>query len=209
MPEGHKYTDRVVREDTRLTPIALEYVRGYTGDFELLVHARDVLRAYGSLPPGVIRAVLNCMRTDPRGFHLLPTDSPMEVFDDLTRLSSELPARAHLRVVREPADNVVRIRQQIELKVNWRLPYLLSTHKNAQVAHLLRPRKCSLKYWPPGSGREVYSCFSVWLHSWCSWNAVSHNTMKPGFKAMMSEDTQGRRVCGTCQTNFNAYGGNE
>jgi hypothetical protein len=59
-----RYTDRDVREDPRLTELAIAYLGQYGGDFEPLVGAQRMLRARGGLTTAVTRKVLNCMRHD-------------------------------------------------------------------------------------------------------------------------------------------------
>jgi len=58
------YTDRDVREDSSLQPLALEYLRRYGGSFEPLVNAQELLKENNTLPTNIVRTVLNCMRYD-------------------------------------------------------------------------------------------------------------------------------------------------
>ena len=63
---AHKFWDSDIRRDPSLLVVAIEYARDYCGDFEFMVGAKSVVQETGSLPLPMARAVLNCMRTDPR-----------------------------------------------------------------------------------------------------------------------------------------------
>lgn len=69
----YKYTDRDVREDARLKPLAIRYVRGYGGSFEPLLKAKKMLAAKDALTVAMTRTVLNCMRNDWAAALELPT----------------------------------------------------------------------------------------------------------------------------------------
>jgi hypothetical protein len=60
----HKYSDRDVRADPDLAELAYEYLDAYTGDFEPLIRAQEVLADSRLLTTSQIRVVLNCMRHD-------------------------------------------------------------------------------------------------------------------------------------------------
>lgn len=59
-----KYTDRDVREDPRLTELAITYLNETGSTFDPIVRAQRVLAEEGALPISAIRTVLNCMRQD-------------------------------------------------------------------------------------------------------------------------------------------------
>jgi hypothetical protein len=60
---------KVYDSDIAVTPvlraIADEYARSYVGNFDMMIEARRILAETGALPQGVVRSVLNTLRTDP------------------------------------------------------------------------------------------------------------------------------------------------
>ena len=84
-PEFSKYTDRDVRNDPSLMELAVAYAANYTGDFDPLVDAREMIEEENGLTVAVARKVLNCMRHDakvatslpkPKGGNVLPFIQP-------------------------------------------------------------------------------------------------------------------------------------
>lgn len=67
-----KYTDRDVREDSSLEPLAIAYLLNYGGEFEPLVEAKEYLAEYGELTTLLVRKTLNCMRHDVNVLSKLP-----------------------------------------------------------------------------------------------------------------------------------------
>lgn len=59
-----KYTNRDVREDPRLTELAVVYLQESANEFEPLVLARQELIETGALRVQTVRIILNCMRND-------------------------------------------------------------------------------------------------------------------------------------------------
>lgn len=59
-----KYTDADVRADPELGELAYEYLETYSGEFEPLVKAQQVLARGSLLTTSLTRVVLNCMRND-------------------------------------------------------------------------------------------------------------------------------------------------
>lgn len=134
-----KFTDRHVREYPDLRRVALDYLRGYRGEFEPLVAARE-LDGYSddNYPTGVIRMVLNVMRTDPRAVGLLPTLLADPQQNEPLRLAPR----------REKPAQQERARHPFDLKVQWKLPYIAASHKQATAYHLFDAVKSSVRYWP-------------------------------------------------------------
>lgn len=81
-----KYTDRDVRESPDLVELAVEYVEGYSGEFEYLIDMKLRLSQGYDLTTPMIRGILNCMRHDPR-VSGLPSPLPLEegVVVEITR----------------------------------------------------------------------------------------------------------------------------
>lgn len=67
-----KYTDRDVREDPTLEPLAIAYLLNYGGEFEPLVEAKEYLAEEGELTTLLVRKTLNCMRHDVNVLSRLP-----------------------------------------------------------------------------------------------------------------------------------------
>lgn len=91
-----KYTDRDVREDGRLTELAITYLRTTGSTFEPIVRAQRVLAEEGALSVTAIRTVLNCMRQD---FYLkiempIPERPLYVVPDDRPRVKIDMPKKA-------------------------------------------------------------------------------------------------------------------
>lgn len=84
-----KYTDRDVREDPRLTELAIKYLQETGSTFDPIVRAQRILAEEGALPITAIRTVLNCMRQDfylkiempipERPLYAVPDDKPKVV----------------------------------------------------------------------------------------------------------------------------------
>lgn len=66
MTGAQRYTDLDLQIDPSLIVFAIEYAKGYIGDWDVMRSARDRVLQEGSLPVSVARLVLNCARTDPR-----------------------------------------------------------------------------------------------------------------------------------------------
>lgn len=177
----YKYTDRDVREDPDLVKLVSEYLHQYGGDFEFLTSAKRALAAYGALPTGIVRGVLNCMRTDPKWNVPMPTPSSVP-----TPLVVLPPPGLFL------VNNTRRYR--IRLNATFKYPYLMSMWKTAYLVHLLDPRKSVLWYMTRDNSYEAE------LASWCclSW---SHRRNL----VMATEIPEGRIVCRRCTANQEAY----
>lgn len=61
-----RYSDRDVRDNPDLLEVALDYLDGYTGEFDFLLGMQMRVSQGLSLSTGMVRGVLNCMRNDPR-----------------------------------------------------------------------------------------------------------------------------------------------
>lgn len=125
----HKFWESDLRRDPSLIGIAIEYARNYTGDFEIMVHAQNLVRTSGTLPPGIARTVLNCMRTDPT---VIPPRKP-PVVD-----------------YRERQDNVISIRSHTAYDANH-VPY--EVEHEPQIPPKRKPEPDLEHYWRPSSVR--------------------------------------------------------
>jgi hypothetical protein len=183
-----KYTDTDVRSDENLRAIATQFAQGYNGDFEFLVSAKEVAIVTDDLPITMARGVLNCMRGDARGHQLLPPPKPTwgsDSEEEPIQQSMPYPRRwKKAEVVELPIPRRVR-----ELKVHWNKIYVLSTHKQGKVAHLLWPERSKLTYYPNG-WRATDDIYHAWLHLHCG------NHMDTRF--LLTNDTQGRPMCKSC-----------
>jgi len=178
-----KYTDEDVRRSQELTDIALRYLEGYQGDFAFLVRAKNYLEARGTLPAATVRGILNCMRSDPYAAMLLPSTPD-------GRSVSDRPAttRRHLTAVPQRPAYVV-------VNTTWKMQYLLSTHKIAEVYHVLRIEYCQLRWYTHARA------FAPKLYVWCS----KDFTYSREGAYILTNDTQGRRICKGCHNNLEFY----
>lgn len=167
-----RYNDREVREDLKLQACAIRYVQSYQGDFEFLVRAKMFLHQNGTLPVATLRGVLNCMRSDPMGAMSLP-QTPTGRF---APTESRLQQRAIEVVTTRP----------VTVRVQWKMKYILSNHKLAQVAHLLRPDTSELRWFPVSQDYRWYP------RAWCT--KIHYNTSL----LEMTNDPRGRRLCVQC-----------
>jgi hypothetical protein len=125
---AYKFTDTDVRTYPGLVGEAYAFLHQYQGEFDFLRDAKQELAERGGLPTGVVRGVLNCMRTQPNAAQIL----------------SGSPQRPNLRIVREPE----RVRMPFWLKTTWHYEYLVPIWPFATKAHLLDPVRSGIKYWP-------------------------------------------------------------
>lgn len=85
-PDPRRYEDRDVRDDDRLYTLACAYLKEYTGHFDPLVEAKEVLAQDGVISVPMARKVLNCMRHDAR----LAGKMPVPQRPELTLVEGEL-----------------------------------------------------------------------------------------------------------------------
>lgn len=64
--QDRRYNDRDVRDNPGYLEHVLDYLEGYTGEFDFLVDMKMRAAAEYDLTTGMVRGVLNCMRNDPR-----------------------------------------------------------------------------------------------------------------------------------------------
>jgi hypothetical protein len=65
MEADRKVYDSDIAVAPVLRALADEYARSYVGNFDMMIEARLVLAERGTLPLGMVRPVLNTLRTDP------------------------------------------------------------------------------------------------------------------------------------------------
>lgn len=147
-----RYADRDLRKNPELLALAVRYARTYTGDWDLMTAARQVVIDSGSLPLPIARTVLNCARTDPRAHcafldagvaHPVAPAPPAAVTVDLY-------GRNASRTPREPA-TVTRINRRpawVDLHATIKPAYTWSIHQSARFYHRLDPERCGLRYYP-------------------------------------------------------------
>lgn len=134
----YRYTDRDVREDPRLTDLAIAYLQQYGGDFDPLVRAKRVMNQGGEMTTVIIRTVLNCMRHDVNVADKMPV--PTTPF----YIVSEQPFVKKVHKIKAKDE----YRPPIELKTTWKKPYIAATTKTASAYHLLDPVLSSITYNP-------------------------------------------------------------
>jgi hypothetical protein len=139
-----RFTDRDVREDPDLASVAYEFVYNYGGDFDFLVQARNYAQQHGRLSVTQARGVLNCMRSDYEGLHML------------ARRSNNLPRPLRIVEKQRPA--------YIDLPSTWHYDYYMSTYVTAQVVHILDRQRSCVRWYPHVSEFKLmlYTCKPVY-----------------------------------------------
>lgn len=138
LAHDYKYTDRDVREDSRLTELAEAYLRTYGGEFEPLIEAKHYLRVVGPMPTAMVRRTLNCMRQDTQVAGQMPVPQRAFVVDDFTTPSPGSKQPKTTRVIRRAFD----------LRCRWNMDYYAATSKQATAYHLLDKELSTIRYWP-------------------------------------------------------------
>jgi hypothetical protein len=145
---AYKFTDEDVRlHYQKLHNAACAFLNCYTGDYPFLRDAAAYLQNYGYVETGVLRGVLNCMRTNTEGIKLLTFWTPeltgprpgFILHGTVTGRMKE--HRAHLTLV-EPTRPTT-----IYPRCVFHAPYYMSTHKQAFIAHLLDPVHSQVLYY--------------------------------------------------------------
>jgi hypothetical protein len=178
----YKYTDRDVRENAALRSIAIDYLTGYGGDFDFLLQARQYLLVQGTLPTGMARGVLNCMRIDPKWAGTLPAPMARALLSQTLQSLIQPESTRRLYVV-----NPNRPRR-IELKTTFNKPYVMSPWKTAYLVHLLDQRDSRLWYHPHTG---TYECL---LQGWCNISYGQRRNL-----IMVDHIPEGRRECNRCR----------
>jgi hypothetical protein len=181
---NERYTDRHIRENPKLYDLAVSYARGYAGDYEFLVSAHHYAVTRGSLPVGVARGVLNCMRLDLSVADELPNPYNLAVVE--TR-------RGHLTVV---PDKPNTRRPPTPLVANFKYGYLVSTSPSANdrepIAHVLHHARSGLV----ADGGRV----QIDLYAWCGWHVTNrdyHGRWRDMTGQLVEEQGE-RRLCRGC-----------
>lgn len=119
MPYNHKYTESDVRADPFLLAAAVKYARSYTGDFDYLVAAADIVHLRGTLPVAIAKGVLNCMRADPRVADDLP--EPLNGHSEALRKFEFTPRQIRLPAPQRttPRVRAVRVKTIVNRMYTW------------------------------------------------------------------------------------------
>ena len=171
----YRYTDRDVREDSRLVDLACAYLKTYGGDFEPLIEAKTYLRIVGEPPTAMIRKVLNCMRHDNNMAGRMPV--PHRPSYDIEDVVAP-PERVRKNAV------VQRSRYPFDLKTTWKKRIYAATTKHATAYHYLSPLASVIRYWP------VVGKYRVMPKAWCG------VTLSTG--VLLNEAPDGRHECRQC-----------
>lgn len=178
-PGTQRYQDLDLRIDPILIGHAIAYAKSYEGEWEVMVAARELVRATGSLPLAVARMVLNCARADPRYATLLPAPQsstfvgafpalpePGEIPEvptppkgpPVAPRASERPRRG-FRVVRSEPE-----RQPFNLKVSWPKRYgHTRSPTDRNVWHVLDPERSRITYFPEADEEHRYHTTIAWV----------------------------------------------
>ena len=134
-PNAYRYTDQHIRRQRELyEELALQYLRNYVGDFDLLLSYKRRVEVGAPLTVPMIRATLNCMRFDATVEGLPdPATLPDNVID-FSQRRRELPLPA------EVAHRAVRRRPLfIKLRTTVRMPFGISSWPTACRIHRVAP----------------------------------------------------------------------
>lgn len=143
-----RFTERDLHVYPELYPLALQYLENYTGTFETLLDAQNLLDATGSLPIPIAKMVLNCAYSDPSVSFQIDLGEPAKpaeinnVVDFPPRPPQ--PVRPYIRTPPEPEPKVRRGRLRLPAKV--KAPFGMSSW-NGKVLHRIRPHSSYLE-WP-------------------------------------------------------------
>lgn len=178
-----KFTDQHVRSHPELRTIAADYLRGYTGEFDPIIAAKELLTGDDKdLPLPIVRLVLNVMRIDPRACHLVPDLVPTRGVH-----TEESVEQAFVRAKAERAPKQKYRPTYIDLKVKWNKEFIAATTKNATAYHLLSPQHSTLRYWP------YVGKYRMDMRTWCG------QRLSTG--VALDEPPQGRHACRQCGIN--------
>lgn len=182
-----RYTDADLQHRPYLVGLAERYLAEYTGAFEFLIAAQALLESRGSLPPGVARGVLNCMRVDPNAYQLVPelADNP-----PIERPSAWRPRR--LRAVREdeaPERKWVLSGMAFRIKPKFKYGYA----RNGSVLHVLRGAEIR---WYPESLPVGFARDPEPKVGWICSSSYSNWCSVPGLLVEVPDDED--VLCRTC-----------
>ena len=177
----YRYTDRDVREDPRLTQLAMAYLANYGGDFEPLVRAKLYLRQHEELTTVLVRTTLNCMRFDVHVAHELPVPQP-----PVLRVVESIEGTVFSPRFR-PHEVVKRRRFPFELNVTWKRDYIAATARNATAYHLLDPVRSIAKYYPEA---PIDRRFQFEPRTYCNQHLSTG--------VLLVEPPRDRHLCGQC-----------
>lgn len=133
--QARKYTDTDVRLHPELRQQAVAYAVEYGGDFDYMLQAQATALATGDLRPGVVRGVLNCMRTDPAVASNLayqPADDEDETATGAT-VTPLRRTRRHSRITKEHRDRPTVLRMRTRVKMSYGMA------RNGTVLHVPKP----------------------------------------------------------------------
>lgn len=133
-----KYTSLDVRDDPQLRPLAYEYLKQYTGDFEFLRIAKMRWERGEYLHDGVIKGILNCMLADPRVAEMpSPTYRSFEprnytsMVDDYDDDFEPEPVYPRRRSRQRLASSIIPVKYTIKF------PFITSGNEQAQKLHFV------------------------------------------------------------------------
>lgn len=154
-----KYTDRDVRDNPgQMFALVEEYLSNYTGEFDFLVDCKMRVAQGVSLTTGMVRGVLNCMRSDPRIRLQMPAPKVVEDDDeaDVVPIRAARTARCEITEPHEPHGGdaltyrcfgIYEInRHPYSLPATVKRPYLIA--RTGQLVHT--PASASV-HWVPES----------------------------------------------------------
>lgn len=143
---GRKFTIGDVTSSPTLKQAALNFIRGYRGDFEFLVRMKEVEAMVHTFTDGQTKAVLNCMQFDPQGLRYINQAEETEVLDStiardvqgtmLALHKRDQPPLSLVPATEKPAS--------FPVEVTWKRPFI--TADTMGRSHILSPPKSRAIY---------------------------------------------------------------
>lgn len=188
--DAYRYTDAHVRAEPELfETLAVEYLRHYDGEFELLLSYRRRLEANERLTVPMVRATLNCMRFDARIEKMPEPSHPKDEWSSRV-IVDFTEARERRRKSHRPAF--------IDLRTHWHMRYGISHWVTATRVHMVHPDAC-IRYHPHTGEFECrlhWACKTPWAMSRLDIvELLSDDEVK---RLLSSTNFRTWELCGTC-----------
>lgn len=209
----YAFTDALVRADREVLTIRAEqYLRAYTGDFHVLVQARNQLNEGYELNIAQVRTVLNTMRADtsvrfdyqpPAGTNVIQFPAPQRRGVDFGGELEDLDEDDYPSRRRFVKDYVPEPRWRRHKRFKIKLPYGMSMSVRSEVIHLMSQERTELNYHPIGSwydGEKVFGQPRWQFRFYYECSQASKNLrMLTAHEAEVLVNLGIMRFCRTCQ----------
>lgn len=143
-----RFTERDLHAYPELYQLATTYLEDYTGTFEPLLSAQDLLAEDGRLPVNIAKLVLNCAYSDPSvrfKLDLGEAETGGTVVDFPPQPAAPAPEPVRTRILTPEPEPEPRRRSRIRMKTRVKAPYGMS-RSQGKVLHRVRPHSAYLEY---------------------------------------------------------------